>query len=176
MTKPKPKDDLVYFDLFNLKFIKDPTKEGTKTDIQYELESKKKNTKKGKGMKIREYLFSRDGNQCFYSGRPMTKDNATIEHLIPLSKGGRNCKENLVLCLSEHNSKVGNSSLAEKLQYRDFLMKQKKDSYKEIESLKIQLTNAFRKIETTQKEVKLKNEQITSLQTKLKEIRKLLMQ
>jgi hypothetical protein len=159
MTKPKPKDDLVYFDLFNLKFIKDPTKEGTKTDIQYELESKKKNTKKGKGMKIREYLFSRDGNQCFYSGRPMTKDNATI-----------------VLCLSEHNSKVGNSSLAEKLQYRDFLMKQKKDSYKEIESLKIQLTNAFRKIETTQKEVKLKNEQITSLQTKLKEIRKLLMQ
>jgi len=123
----------------------------TKTDIQMQIESvvelslvkKPIITKREKGTcPKRLFLFRRDGNLCFYSGKPMTQITSTIEHLIPLSKGGTNCKENLVLCLQEHNSRVGNASLREKLEYKYNLTKEITSETKEILSLKIQLKNS----------------------------------
>lgn len=73
---------------------------------------------------LKESLFQRDGNLCFYSGRPMTKETATIEHLVPKSKGGANCKENLVLCLKEFNQIVCDWSLSDKLKYKESLWKE----------------------------------------------------
>ena len=63
-------------------------------------------------------IYERDGNKCFYSGKEMAMEEATIEHLIPLSRGGKNNIDNLVLCLSEENAKMANKPLIEKINYK----------------------------------------------------------
>lgn len=68
--------------------------------------------------KFKIKIYERDGNKCFYSGKEMTMDEATIEHLIPLSKGGKNNMHNLVLCLAEENQKMANRPLVEKIKYK----------------------------------------------------------
>lgn len=68
--------------------------------------------------KFYDQLISRDGNKCFYTGIEMTREQATIEHLIPLSKGGKNNLDNLVLCLKEENNKLANLPLVEKIKYK----------------------------------------------------------
>ena len=55
---------------------------------------------------------------CFYSGKELTEENSSIEHLIPLSKGGKNNLDNLVLCLKEENQKMANSTLISKIKYK----------------------------------------------------------
>ena len=68
--------------------------------------------------KFYDQLISRDGNKCFYTGIEMTREQATIEHLIPLSKGGKNNLDNLVLCLKQENNKLANLPLVEKIKYK----------------------------------------------------------
>jgi 5-methylcytosine-specific restriction endonuclease McrA len=68
--------------------------------------------------KFYDKLIERDGNICFYSGKEMTKEDASIEHLIPLSKGGKNNLDNLVLCLKSENEKMANLPLIEKIKYK----------------------------------------------------------
>lgn len=69
--------------------------------------------------KFRQKLLNRDGNICFYSFKEMKEEEITIEHLIPLSKGGKNNIDNLVLCKEEENFKMANKSLIEKIKYRE---------------------------------------------------------
>lgn len=68
--------------------------------------------------KFKLKIYERDGNRCFYSNKEMSMDEATIEHLIPLSRGGKNNIDNLVLCLKEENLKMGNKPLVEKIKYK----------------------------------------------------------
>lgn len=46
----------------------------------------------------RKLLFERDSWVCQYCGEKVTKDNATLDHYIPQSKGGKHTKENLRTC------------------------------------------------------------------------------
>jgi hypothetical protein len=46
----------------------------------------------------RNLLFERDNWICQYCGEKVTKENATLDHYIPQSKGGKNTKENLRTC------------------------------------------------------------------------------
>lgn len=68
--------------------------------------------------KFKLRIYERDGNKCFYSGEEMSMDEATIEHLIPLSRGGKNNIDNLVLCLRDENQKMANKPLIEKIKYK----------------------------------------------------------
>lgn len=68
---------------------------------------------------LKESLFKRDGYACFYTGIELTEDTATIEHLIPLSKGGKNNLDNLVLCTKESNQAMSDLPLIEKIRQRD---------------------------------------------------------
>jgi 5-methylcytosine-specific restriction endonuclease McrA len=70
----------------------------------------------------KKQLIERDGLKCFYSNVLMNEEEATIEHLIPLSRGGKNTLDNMVLCTKELNSFVGNKSIVEKIKYRDSLL------------------------------------------------------
>ena len=74
--------------------------------------------RKSLGQKFKIKIYERDGDKCFYSGKQMTMEEATIEHLIPLSKGGKNNLDNLVLCLGEENRKMANMPLVEKINYK----------------------------------------------------------
>lgn len=73
-----------------------------------------------------EVLSRRDGKKCHYCGREVLssdeipnfsvlaytkgmypKNLATVDHVIPLSKGGANDLENMVVCCRECNTKKG---------------------------------------------------------------------
>ena len=68
---------------------------------------------------LKEKLFKRDGNKCFYTGIELSMEIASIEHLIPLSKGGKNNIDNLVLCTDESNKLMADKPLTEKIIYRE---------------------------------------------------------
>lgn len=40
---------------------------------------------------------------CLYCFKPLTKDEATIEHIVPKSKGGSNKKHNTAICCRSCN-------------------------------------------------------------------------
>lgn len=53
-------------------------------------------------------IFERDNYTCHYCGCKVTKDNATLDHVVPSSRGGDNSKENLVTsCLDCNAIKSG---------------------------------------------------------------------
>lgn len=46
---------------------------------------------------------------CYYCGRKAGIKNLTMDHIIPLSRGGRSTKDNLVPCCKECNNKKKSS-------------------------------------------------------------------
>lgn len=56
----------------------------------------------------KEAIYHRDNGTCQYSGKKINKDHATVDHIIPKSKGGADTWSNLVLCRRDINSKKGN--------------------------------------------------------------------
>jgi len=79
------------------------------------VQKEKRQSLKSKFLKT---LLDRDGNCCFYTNKEMTEDEMSIEHLIPLSKGGKNNIDNLVLCIEEENQKMADKPLIEKINYK----------------------------------------------------------
>ncbi len=61
----------------------------------------------------RKLIFERDGYKCHYCGQKVDETNATLDHKIPISKGGNNSKENLVTCCHECNSIKSGKTLEE---------------------------------------------------------------
>lgn len=94
--------------------------------VYHAFQDKKKITVSGTKRKrfyddIKNKLFERDGDKCFYTDIELTLETATIEHLIPLSKGGKNNLDNLVLCTEESNQMMADKPLVEKIKIRDEL-------------------------------------------------------
>jgi hypothetical protein len=58
----------------------------------------------------RKQVFKRDNHECQYCG---AKEDLTLDHVIPQSKGGEDTWENLVTCCISCNSKKGNKLLHE---------------------------------------------------------------
>jgi hypothetical protein len=61
-----------------------------------------------KGKPSKDAIFNRDNGICQYTGRKIEKNQATVDHVIPRSKGGEDSWTNLVLCSKDVNSKKGN--------------------------------------------------------------------
>lgn len=53
-------------------------------------------------------IFERDGGICQYSGRKLSKKQASMDHVVPKSKGGKDSWENLVLADKQLNQDKGN--------------------------------------------------------------------
>jgi len=53
-------------------------------------------------------ITSRGKSRCIYCGNMMNNDNATSDHIVPISKRGNNCQVNLVICCKRCNSDRGN--------------------------------------------------------------------
>lgn len=58
-----------------------------------------KPTKKG--------IYDRDKGYCQYTGKKLDKNNCSVDHRIPKSKGGKDTWENMVLCDKKINSIKG---------------------------------------------------------------------
>lgn len=66
-----------------------------------------------------ERLVVRDSGTCFYCGRPVTREDATVEHLIPVAHGGTDNPGNLVLVHAACNALAGDASVLTKIRHRD---------------------------------------------------------
>ncbi len=67
-------------------------------------------------VKEKKQLIKRDGTACFYCGN-LLEDDITLEHLIPLTSGGKNILSNMVLAHEECNQKMGHKGINEKVNY-----------------------------------------------------------
>lgn len=61
----------------------------------------------------RKAIFMRDGNICQYCGSNLSKNNCTIDHVFPLSRGGTHTWRNVVACCESCNMKKGNKTYQE---------------------------------------------------------------
>lgn len=61
-----------------------------------------------RGKPSKEAIYNRDNGIDQYTGKKIDRNTATVDHVIPRSKGGDDTWENLVLCSKEVNSKKGN--------------------------------------------------------------------
>lgn len=70
-------------------------------------------------VKLRSVL-DRDGNDCFYCGRPFTEGKpATLEHLVPVVHGGTNHLSNLAAAHEDCNEEAHHLPVVEKVALRD---------------------------------------------------------
>lgn len=58
-------------------------------------------------------VFLRDNFTCQYSGERLPAHELTFDHVVPRSKGGRTCWENVVTCSQDMNLKKGDKLLTE---------------------------------------------------------------
>lgn len=84
---------------------------------------------------------------CYYCGCPLTEYNRTIDHLIPLARGGRNTRNNRVWCCSRCNKEKMDMTEKEFSIYKELKEKCKtrKDLIEECRKHKIYLTTEERK-------------------------------
>lgn len=61
----------------------------------------------------RENIFLRDKNQCQYCETHFPSHQLTLDHVIPLSKGGGHSWENITTACHSCNNKKGNKTLKE---------------------------------------------------------------
>jgi len=59
----------------------------------------------------RTNVLARDSFQCQYCLKQLNYKNATLDHILPRSKGGKASWQNLVCCCAVCNRKKGNLSL-----------------------------------------------------------------
>ena len=66
--------------------------------------------------KPKDRLLFAQGGKCFFCSNPLPNQDASVEHLLAVCRGGSNKHENLVVCCKALNSLFGGISLKEKLQ------------------------------------------------------------
>lgn len=65
-------------------------------------------------MKQLDRLLFEQGGDCFFCKRPLSKADASVEHLFAQSNGGTSAEENVVACCKAINALLGNKPLKEK--------------------------------------------------------------
>jgi len=59
----------------------------------------------------RENVFIRDEGKCQYCSKQLTRQNFTLDHIIPVSQGGKKVWQNIVTCCKSCNQRKGNKSV-----------------------------------------------------------------
>ena len=67
-----------------------------------------KNVKRRTSGFAKEFLDENESYDCIYCDRKLDKENATADHIIPISEGGNNTQVNLVVCCKDCNNERGN--------------------------------------------------------------------
>lgn len=57
--------------------------------------------------KQRLWIFNRDGWRCYLCHESVNEDNATLDHVLPKCRGGRDTNANLKTCCSKCNGGKG---------------------------------------------------------------------
>jgi len=78
--------------------------------------TKKKSSRSQRTANLRKFLLSQGSKTCYLTGRPLTKENMSFDHVIPRSKGGTLSRKNTKLCDKQANNAKGGMSVEEFLQ------------------------------------------------------------
>lgn len=84
-----------------------------------------KNVKRRTNGLAKEYLAEGKIKNCMYCSSKLTDDNATIDHIVPISNGGSNCQVNLIVCCRDCNSERGDTNFYEYLKTKRPLLNKK---------------------------------------------------
>jgi len=57
----------------------------------------------------KEFVDKNEGSLCLYCENELSHENATADHIVPISEGGNNCQVNLIVCCKDCNAERGNS-------------------------------------------------------------------
>ena len=58
-------------------------------------------------------IWERDKGTCQYTGKKLTPNEGNIDHVVPRSKGGKTCWNNVVLCHKDVNAKKADKTPSE---------------------------------------------------------------
>jgi len=78
-----------------------------------------KNVKRRTSGFAKEFLKNNENVKCIYCGSKLTVDNATTDHIIPISKGGNNCQINLVVVCFDCNNERGDLNFYEYMKIKN---------------------------------------------------------
>lgn len=67
-----------------------------------------KNVKRRTSGFAKEFVNKNKGSVCLYCENELSHENATADHIIPISEGGNNCQVNLIVCCKDCNAERGN--------------------------------------------------------------------
>jgi 5-methylcytosine-specific restriction endonuclease McrA len=72
----------------------------------------------------KEFVEQNPNARCIYCDNKLTTENATADHIIPISEGGNNAQVNLVVCCTDCNNERGN------LEFKYYLSKKNSSKIK----------------------------------------------
>lgn len=67
-------------------------------------------------------VYDREQGKCFFCGKELTFEEATLEHLLAKIHGGNNTLHNTTIACSECNRDVGQLPIVQKILLRDMKM------------------------------------------------------
>lgn len=79
-----------------------------------------KNVKRRTSGFAKEFVDRNEGAICLYCENELSHENATADHIVPISEGGNNCQVNLIVCCKDCNAERGN------LEFRSYLFRKNK--------------------------------------------------
>ena len=68
----------------------------------------------------KNFVDNNKGAICIYCENKLNHNNATADHIVPISDGGNNCQVNLIVCCKDCNAERGNS------EFKSFLFRKNK--------------------------------------------------
>lgn len=67
-----------------------------------------KNVKRRTSGFAKSFVNNNRGSICLYCENKLNIENATADHIVPISDGGNNCQVNLIVCCKNCNEERGN--------------------------------------------------------------------
>ena len=78
-----------------------------------------KNVKRRTSGYAKEFIDNHKEAKCIYCESQLNIENATADHIIPISNGGNNCQVNLIVCCKNCNTERGNIDFMEYLSMKN---------------------------------------------------------
>ena len=85
-----------------------------------------KNVKRRTSGFAKEFLQNNRNAKCIYCDTKLTPENATTDHIIPISEGGNNCQVNILICCNSCNSERGAMSFNDYIKIKNLKYKDSK--------------------------------------------------